>query len=698
MSGLLSSAQQAEASPTVLSSNLSADGNTILDALASASHLARDRALLSIPGLSENSVVELRQALPTRLNPDGPWAVTCSALQASSAVLTLPSTSSHHAKEFSYAILPLTLPLISHQEARVRTAVAELCGKIAAVLGPEVWDQTSPELLANVERNFNLDDQQRLNEAQRVAQNDMEKHSSSSLRDRGLRMVHETEGWRGLETSLLAIGELFAGCGAKLLKRPASEKSAEPSVDVVLSYMLRARSHPNRFVREAGLRLLVSIVDACVEANVTSFLIDISWRLRLVVSEGLQDNWSQVRSVSSVAARKIISGLPVVNRRELYPLFLPRMCLNRHYVAEGVRSYSQATWKDVIGSDGRVYLVKLMDEVITFYESQCNADNHAVREAACQSLAEVSTRLDPKAVEPYVSRIVNALMQGFKDESWPVRDHACTALGNVTAHFGDKVEATGRLQELFDLFYAHLADNIVSVRENSSASMVKASLAFPLSHPVLGLKRVGAVDAILLPRIEDQEEHKFGVPTNQALNRPDRDTGYGAAAKLARDNDVDLHTGQVMYSCGSLAPKLRRGGGCMDHGFSRSKEPWEESDGGARLWEQLAISGEEGAKLAGDLFPLVVRALAVAVEREFAHSQHAQESLWRCVAGASDHLPIEAWTADVCSKLFFFGAQSSRSENERVSSAANAAIKGMQRAVGYRAVQPSFPFGMDSHP
>jgi hypothetical protein len=91
----------------------------------------------------------------------------------------------------------------------------------------------------------------------------------------------------------------------------------------------------------------------------------------------------------------------------------------------------------------------------------------------------------------------------------------------------------------------------------------------------------------------------------------------------------------------------------------------------------------------------VLRAVTVAVEREFAHSEHAQESIWRCIARASDHLPKEAWTVDVTSKVLFFGAQSSRSENERVSTAANAAIAGMQKAVGYRAVQPSFPVSRD---
>lgn len=40
-----------------------------------------------------------------------------------------------------------------------------------------------------------------------------------------------------------------------------------------------------------------------------------------------------------------------------------------------------------------------------------------------------------------------------------------------------------------------------------------------------------------------------------------------------------MHTNQQMYSCGSLAPKLKRKGGCMDHGFQRPQEPWEMSDG-----------------------------------------------------------------------------------------------------------------------
>ena len=42
-----------------------------------------------------------------------------------------------------------------------------------------------------------------------------------------------------------------------------------------------------------------------------------------------------------------------------------------------------------------------------------------------------------------------------------------------------------------------------------------------------------------------------------------------SVAKRIRDNDVELHEDQQMYSCGSLAPKMGRGGGggCTDSKF-----------------------------------------------------------------------------------------------------------------------------------
>lgn len=42
-----------------------------------------------------------------------------------------------------------------------------------------------------------------------------------------------------------------------------------------------------------------------------------------------------------------------------------------------------------------------------------------------------------------------------------------------------------------------------------------------------------------------------------------------------------------MYSCGSLAPKMRRGGGCADHLFRRPAEPWEKGDGWVTAYNML---------------------------------------------------------------------------------------------------------------
>lgn len=39
-----------------------------------------------------------------------------------------------------------------------------------------------------------------------------------------------------------------------------------------------------------------------------------------------------------------------------------------------------------------------------------------------------------------------------------------------------------------------------------------------------------------------------------------------------------------MYSCGSLAPKMRAGG-CMDHQFRRPPEPWEIADGWVSVFD-----------------------------------------------------------------------------------------------------------------
>ena len=57
-----------------------------------------------------------------------------------------------------------------------------------------------------------------------------------------------------------------------------------------------------------------------------------------------------------------------------------------------------------------------------FYISQSEADNHAVREAACACIAELGTKINKDCVRPYVTRLLDSLKICFEDDSWPVRD------------------------------------------------------------------------------------------------------------------------------------------------------------------------------------------------------------------------------------------------------------------------------------
>ena len=45
------------------------------------------------------------------------------------------------------------------------------------------------------------------------------------------------------------------------------------------------------------------------------------------------------------------------------------MCLNRYYVAEGVKIYSQETWKLIFGDGGKELVSKYAAEVSKFYIS-----------------------------------------------------------------------------------------------------------------------------------------------------------------------------------------------------------------------------------------------------------------------------------------------------------------------------------------
>lgn len=118
---------------------------------------------------------------------------------------------------------------------------------------------------------------------------------------------------------------------------------------------------------------------------------------------------------------------------------------------------------------------------------------------------------------------------------------------------------------------------------------------------------------------------KQQAPESETFTQLENTTSFGvSAARKAASDDVAKHTDQPMFSCGSLAPKLRAGG-CMDHGFSRSKESWEASDGAVYLLRELSA-------VAPDAATARLAALSdLAALRHFEHAPKLRETVWACV-------------------------------------------------------------------
>ena len=261
-------------------------------------------------------------------------------------------------------------------------------------------------------------------------------------------IFHETAGWKHLETSMKCLQSIVHGCGPSFVENIDSD---------LLELIYMATRHTNRFVRETGYQTLASIIDTAVAPN-HSFVkettfgseameidknqeqelqLGINYKtnvhstsLARILAEGLSDNWSQVRLSAVVASRSFLTSMPKTfhEKQAIYSLMIPRICLNRYYLAEGVRIYSQETWRLITNSEeggGRKVVERYLEDVVQYYVSCTQADNHAVREAACQCIAELAAKLDKNAVKPYVDVLLDTLLECFNDDSWPVRDMAC---------------------------------------------------------------------------------------------------------------------------------------------------------------------------------------------------------------------------------------------------------------------------------
>jgi hypothetical protein len=346
---------------------------------------------------------------------------------------------------------------LEHNEPRVRSLVAKVIGHHANLGTALEKDITvGPILIQQSIHLYNtvLDSLYQHLEAGRDTEN-KSKSSEGALDD--------TTGWRALETNLYGIGSFVQASGHRYFVFSGGRSNGDESGDggvigarvdekLLQSVEYCCVKHVNRHVRAAGISVLEQMVHACTsswreleqttakegmkENLVMNMLLVPDSKLRQtivdVLKTALGDNWSQVRMAGSVLCRVFFVAMldyaehfpdeMMANREtwlmSLYPVLLPRMCLNRFYLAQGVKLYSHETWrilfekyKDYAGL-GLENVAMNAGAVCRYYTKMADADNHVVREAACQAIAELATKIGrSEQYSDYLAPYVISLLQ-----------------------------------------------------------------------------------------------------------------------------------------------------------------------------------------------------------------------------------------------------------------------------------------------
>lgn len=558
----------------------------ILELLCNSMKLERDKGVGELqrvlPTCSENEKLQFEVNLILLISDsETSWETKHGCLLGAKALIPYLNVDDEHDANFVHSIKAIAEKLLTDIEVRVRMAAGEVLGILCGKIGPAVYQECKEYVLrliqSNLERQVAYDDGSK--HEQLETERLMEKLAGPSQRRNSAeaaQIFHDTAGWKNLETSLKCLQAMIDGCGA----------SFQVFVDDdLLKLIFTTLTHANRFVRETGFYVCSSLVgcgntDEDTEGrdsvSVMNPIYAYGHEFSRHLAQGLADNWSQVRLSASVAARKFLVSLPDdIARETFYPELLPRMCLNRYYVAEGVRIYSQETWRQVTGTAGKDLVEKYVSYTVDYYTLATESDNHAVREAACACIAELAAKINPQAICPYVERLLNTLLVCFQDDSWPVRDAACLACGNFILCFPD--ESRAALPSLYPMFFHNLEDPIPSVRQGAASSLANVVRAYGQEALATVMEKV--TTGLKCVRNQPAETERY--------RDMDRGQASFGVVKRLRDNDPELHSDKEMYSCGSLAPRMGRGG-CSDPKFRRPSQPWELADGCVYLLSEIS--------------------------------------------------------------------------------------------------------------
>lgn len=296
---------------------------------------------------------------------------------------------------------------LEHEESRVRQLACRLIGVLVQRNGYKEYNILYESVISCVRRNSERECHTRpviLGEEKELA-------------------LDEVTGWRALETSYNAFKELVKSLRHYVLTCESSDEPflqtwrrsrvAPIGAEALQIFILDAGVHINRYVRQSCCELVDimcqlpstrspyhrdQVIGDGMPRERSSIFTEypspsVVIALRNVLAIGLQDSWCQVRLAATFATNSLLSTISGESNLEnlIWPLILPRICLNRHYSTDSVKEVAQDTWIKRLGTRGRELLSTYMSDVVPYYVSMTRHKNHIVCEAACASIAELGS-------------------------------------------------------------------------------------------------------------------------------------------------------------------------------------------------------------------------------------------------------------------------------------------------------------------
>ncbi len=374
---------------------------------------------------------------------------------------------------------------LNHDEPRIRQLSAQILGLCVKInQKDEFLYHITHQLLSSIQQKMIRSEHKR----------------PTTLGNEAYILLDDTTGWHSLETLISAFIEIVKVRGISVFFTTQIEllKFAGNLL------LVQGGKHINRHVRQKVLVLICCIYNNKLEfqistdtnnITITNEVIDKIKEVELMycrgsvdcISLGLEDNWSQVRLAATKAARSMFSRYAItddlleettrlqlpIQSIEIASSIIPRLCMNRFYVADGVKTLANETWRLVVGLHGKNILCSIIDPTLQYYCDMSQSSSHMVSEAACFGLSELACKLPFDFIASKFPFILDALELCIMDSSWPVQDAACLSLADTIPLYSSTDLVRNRIPGILRSYVKLLTSKIWSVRENSARAIGK---------------------------------------------------------------------------------------------------------------------------------------------------------------------------------------------------------------------------------